>query len=51
MIIKHNYFYFKKAIPLETCNRILKAARKKTSAPKLSEPVSEEEEEMDELPF
>ena len=28
-----------------------KAARKKTSAPKLSEPVSEEEEEMDELPF
>jgi len=29
MILKHNYYYFKKAIPLETCKRILKAGRKK----------------------
>ena len=28
MILKHNYFYFKKAIPLKICNKILKACRK-----------------------
>ena len=30
MILKHNYFYFKKAVPIQTCKKILKAARKKT---------------------
>ena len=30
MILKHNYYYFKKAIPFETCKKILKAGRKKT---------------------
>ena len=29
MILKHNYYYFKKAIPLSTCKKILKAGRKK----------------------
>ena len=29
MILKHNYYYFKKAIPLATCKKILKAGRKK----------------------
>ena len=29
MILKHNYFYFKKAVPLKTCKKILKAGRKK----------------------
>ena len=29
MILKHNYYYFKKAIPLVTCKKILKAGRKK----------------------
>ena len=29
MILKNNYYYFKKAIPLETCKKILKAGRKK----------------------
>jgi PKHD-type hydroxylase len=29
MILTHNYFYFKKAIPIETCKKILKAGRKK----------------------
>ena len=29
MRLKHNYFYFKKAIPLKTCKKILKAGRKK----------------------
>ena len=29
MILKHNYYYFKKAIHIKTCNKILKACRKK----------------------
>ena len=29
MILKHNYFYFKKAVPIQTCKKILKAGRKK----------------------
>ena len=29
MILKHNYYYFKKAIPIQTCKKILKAGRKK----------------------
>jgi len=29
MILKHNYYYFKKAISLEYCKQILKAGRKK----------------------
>ena len=29
MILKHNYYYFKKAISVKTCNKILKAGRKK----------------------
>ena len=29
MILKHNYFYFKKAIPIKTCEKILEAGRKK----------------------
>jgi len=29
MILKHNYYFFKKAVPIETCNKILKAGRKK----------------------
>ena len=29
MILKHNYYYFKKAIPIKTCKKILKAGRKK----------------------
>ena len=29
MILKHNYYYFKKAIPLRTCKKILKAGREK----------------------
>jgi len=29
MILTHNYYYFKKAIPLETCKKILKAGRQK----------------------
>jgi len=28
MILVHNYFYFKKAVPLKTCEKILKAGRK-----------------------
>ena len=30
MILKHNYYYFIKAIPIKTCKKILKACRKKT---------------------
>ena len=30
MILKHNYYYFTKAIPIKTCKKILKACRKKT---------------------
>ena len=30
MLLKHNYFYFKKAVPIKTCKKILKAGRKKT---------------------
>jgi len=29
MMLKYNYYYFKKAIPLETCRKILKAGREK----------------------
>ena len=29
MILEHNYYYFKKAIPTSTCKKILKAGRKK----------------------
>ena len=29
MILKHNYFYFKQAVPIKTCKKILKAGRKK----------------------
>jgi len=29
MILTHNYYYFKKAIPLTTCKKILNAGRKK----------------------
>jgi len=29
MILKHNYFYFIKALPISLCNKILKAGRKK----------------------
>ena len=29
MILTHNYWFFKKAIPVETCNKILKACHKK----------------------
>jgi len=29
MILTHNYFYIKQAVPIETCNKILKAGRKK----------------------
>jgi len=29
MILTHNYFYFKKAVPVETCKKILEAGRKK----------------------
>ena len=29
MILKHNYYYFKKAIPVSTCKKILEAGRKK----------------------
>jgi len=29
MVLKHNYYYFSKAIPLKTCRKILKAGRKK----------------------
>jgi|TARA_R110002020_G_scaffold155611_2_gene336758 hypothetical protein len=29
MILKHNYFYFKSAVPIKTCKKILKAGRKK----------------------
>ena len=29
MILKYNYYYFKKVIPLATCKKILKAGRKK----------------------
>ena len=29
MILKHNYYYFKKAVPIQTCKKILKASRKK----------------------
>jgi len=29
MILAHNYFYFNKAIPIETCKEILKVGRKK----------------------
>jgi len=29
VILKHNYYYFKKAIPLRTCKKILKAGREK----------------------
>ena len=29
MMLKYNYYYFKKAVPLKTCQKILKAGRKK----------------------
>jgi len=29
VLLKHNYFYFKKAVPIQTCKKILKAGRKK----------------------
>ena len=29
MILEHNYYYFKKAVPIKTCEKILKAGRKK----------------------
>ena len=29
MILKHNYWCFKKAVPIKTCNKILKVCRKK----------------------
>ena len=29
MRLKHNYYYFKKAVPIKTCKKILKAGRKK----------------------
>ena len=29
MILKYNYWYFKKAVPIKTCEKILKAGRKK----------------------
>ena len=29
MILNHNYFYFKKAVPLKICGKILKSCRKK----------------------
>ena len=29
MLLKHNYYYFKHAVPIKTCNKILKAGRKK----------------------
>jgi PKHD-type hydroxylase len=29
MLLKHNYYYFKQAIPIKTCKEILKACRKK----------------------
>ena len=29
MMLKHNYYYFKKAVPIKTCKKILKACRKK----------------------
>ena len=29
MILTHNYYYFKKAVPIKTCEKILKAGRKK----------------------
>jgi len=29
MILTHNYYYFKKVIPIKTCKKILKAGRKK----------------------
>ena len=29
MILKHNYYFFKKAIPVSTCKKILKAGRKR----------------------
>jgi PKHD-type hydroxylase len=29
MILDHNYYYFKQAVPIKTCKKILKAGRKK----------------------
>jgi hypothetical protein len=29
MILTHNYFYFKSAIPFKTCKKIIEAGRKK----------------------
>ena len=29
MILKNNYYYFKQAVPLKTCKKILKAGREK----------------------
>ena len=29
MILKYNYWYFKKAVPIKTCEKILKVGRKK----------------------
>ena len=29
MLLNYNYWYFKKAVPIKTCNKILKACRKK----------------------
>ena len=32
MMLKYNYYYFKKAVPLKTCQKILKAGRKKSAS-------------------
>ena len=29
MLLEHNYYFFKKAVPIKTCEKILKAGRKK----------------------
>ena len=31
MILNHNYYYFKKAIPISTCKKILEAGRKRNT--------------------
>ena len=30
MLLKHNYYYFKQGVPIETCKKILKAGREKS---------------------
>jgi PKHD-type hydroxylase len=32
MILTHNYYYFKQAVPIKTCEKIVKACRKKITA-------------------